>query len=475
MKIYNTYSKKDEEFSLEGNIVRMYNCGPTVYDYAHIGNFRSFLLADLLRRYFEYKGYTVKQVMNFTDVGHMTLDDLDPTQAQQQKNVDKMALAAQKTGIQDPRQLADRFIEAFLEDSKTLRCLEPMKRPRASEHVNEMIEIISKLIEKGHAYEVDGFVYFAENSFPDYGRLSGNTSQDLIAGHRVEVDPRKKNPTDFSLWKHGEKHIMKWPSPWGMGFPGWHIECSAMAMKYLGETLDIHTGGEDNIFPHHEAEIAQSECCTGKTFSRYWVHARHLLVDGTKMSKSKGNFFTVRELINKGYRGEEIRYALISTHYKQKMNFTTGLGADATREDYAALTKIQALEEARAALKRIGDFIDCMSDVQNSGESSSEFTALHARTCKGFNSEMDDNLNVAGALGMIFQFIREVNAMNQAGTLVSADARRAVETIKDFDQVLSVLPEGQEEVPQEVWDLTAQRKQARQDKNYAELMRSVIR
>lgn len=459
MKIYNSYSKKLEEFTVKNNIVRMYNCGPTVYDYAHLGNFRSFLFADLVRRYLEFKGYDVKQVMNFTDVGHMTQDDLEP--GRQGSNLDKMALAAKKTGISDPTELADKFIDAFLEDAKTLCLLDPMERPRASEHIPEMIAIIEKLIKNGNAYEVDGFVYFDENSFDDYGKLSGNTVENLVEGQRVEVDPRKKNPADFTLWKSDDNHIMKWPSPWGVGFPGWHIECSAMAMKYLGETLDIHTGGEDNIFPHHEAEIAQSECATHKEFCRYWLHARHLLVDNTKMSKSKGNFFTVRELLKKGYTGSEIRYALLSAHYRQNMNFVTGV----CDGNYENLQKIEALEEAKLNIRRINDFLYSMNQVDAKKAYS---IAEHAKNAiDGFTASMDDDFNISGALSAMYQFIRIVNKLRDESKLGVEDAQTAIETIKKIDTVLGVLEEKIEEIPKEVLELAQERQNARLNKNFA--------
>lgn len=458
MKFYNSYSKKLEEFTVENNTVRMYNCGPTVYDYAHLGNFRSFLFADLIRRYLEFKGYEVKQVMNFTDVGHMTQDDLEP--AREGSNQDKMALAAQRTGITDPRELADKYIDCFMEDSKTLNVLEPWQRPRASDHVQEMVEIIEKLIANGNAYEVDGFVYFDQSSFPNYGKLSGNTVEDLVEGKRVEVDTRKKNATDFALWKCDDKHIMKWPSPWSTGFPGWHIECSAMAMKYLGETLDIHTGGEDNIFPHHEAEIAQSECATHKTFARYWLHARHLLVDGGKMSKSKGNFFTVRQLLDKGYSGSEIRYALISTHYRQNMNFTTGVKDG----DYSQLQKIEALEEAKTNIRRIKDFVAAMEQIEKDHNTNIE--NLATKTVENFTAAMDDDLNISGALSAVYQFIREVNKLRDQQQLGCNDAKCAIETIKKLDGVLGVLCDEEQQISAEILQLVKERDEARLNKNF---------
>ncbi|WP_372365899.1 cysteine--tRNA ligase [Candidatus Uabimicrobium sp. HlEnr_7] len=458
MKVYNSYSKKLEEFTVENNTVRMYNCGPTVYDYAHLGNFRSFLFADLIRRYLEFKGYEVKQVMNFTDVGHMSQDDLEPSR--EGENLDKMALAAKRTGITDPQALADKYIDCFMEDSKILNALEPWKRPRASEHVAEMVEIIKTLVANGNAYEVDGFVYFDQSSFESYGKLSGNSVEDLVEGQRVEIDKRKKSAADFALWKCDDKHIMKWPSPWSTGFPGWHIECSAMAMKYLGETLDIHTGGEDNIFPHHEAEIAQSECATHKTFARYWLHARHLLVDGGKMSKSKGNFFTVRELIAKGYSGSEIRYALISTHYRQNMNFTTGVKDG----NYQNIEKIEALEEAKTNIRRMKDFIAAMEQIESTCKQG--INSLIEKTLADFSAAMDDDLNISGGLSAMYQFIREVNKLRDKEQLGREDAQQAIDTIKKIDSVLGVLCDEEQQVSEDILQLVKERDEARLNKNF---------
>ena len=293
LTLYNTFSKALEPFQpLKPGEVKMYNCGPTVYDYAHIGNFRSYVFADLLRRYLEYRGLAVWQVMNITDVGHMVADA--------EEGEDKVEASA-KEQKKTPWEIAQFYTEAFLEDAKRLGFKEPMKRPKATEHVAEMVGMVKTLLEKGYAYESSGSVYFDVRKFKRYGKLSGNTLRRLKAGARKEPAPGKRYPLDFALWIKKPGHLMQWDSPWGKGYPGWHIECSAMAMRYLGERIDIHTGGEDNIFPHHEAEIAQSEGATGRKFASYWLHVRHLLVNGEKMSKSLGNFFTLRDLLAKGH------------------------------------------------------------------------------------------------------------------------------------------------------------------------------
>ena len=348
LKLYNSLSRELETFEpldKTGRNVSFYTCGPTVYDYAHIGNFRSFLNADVLRRTLETIGYQVKQVMNITDVGHMT-EDLSADGGGQ----DKMEVASSRLeeakksgslpkGIEidpgKPLEVASFYADAFLEDAKMLGLKivldfesNPTLMPRPTAYIKEMISMVQKLIEKGNAYVAsDGVVYFDINSFPAYGELSGNTLQALRSGEGGRVDMQtqeiKRNPADFMLWKPDKSHLMRWPSPWGEGYPGWHLECSAMALAILGEVIDIHSGGEDNIFPHHECEIAQT-CCTtdSPSFANYWFHTRFLLVDGGKMSKSKGNFYTLRDLLEKGVSPAALRLELIKTHYRSNANFT---------------------------------------------------------------------------------------------------------------------------------------------------------
>jgi len=437
LKFYNTLSRLKQEFvPIEPGVVRMYNCGPTVYSYAHIGNFRAFIFADLLRRYFKYKGFKVVQVMNITDVGHMTTDA--------DEGEDKMAKAA-RIEKKDPWQIARQYEESFFEDLDALGIERVEQYPRATEHIPEMIELVEMLIKNGHAYEVNGNVYFEIETFPPYGRLSNNPLHRLQAGARVELNPEKRNPLDFALWKNNPKHIMKWKSPWSEGYPGWHLECSAMSRKYLGDTFDIHTGGEDGVFPHHESEIAQSEGATGKKFVNYWLHVRFLLVEGKKMAKSEGNFFTVRDMLEKGYDGLALRYALMSTHYRQPLNFT-----------------FDGLEASKSAIERLNTFKRLMSEVTEGG-GDPEVDKILTDTQAGFEKEMDDDMNIAGALAVIFDMVRDVNRLNPS----MEQAKKAVALIDKFDSVLGVLPEAESEMPQEILDLANERMQARKNKDFA--------
>ena len=423
IRLYNALSRSVEPFEpIEPGKVRMYNCGPTVYDYAHIGNFRAFVFADLLRRFFEFAGYDVTQVMNITDVGHMTEDQLADGGGQ-----DKMELAAdrlkraKKQGAADvddpgdPYQVAGYFAQAFIDDARALRLKiadDPANQmPHATAYVPQMIDMVKTLVDKGHAYATeDGAVYYDVQSFPQYGRLSGNTLDKLQSGAGGRVDdanPDKRNAADFALWKSDEAHLMKWDSPWTKhGFPGWHIECSAMARKHLGDTLDIHTGGEDNIFPHHECEIAQSRCATGaERFARHWFHARFLLVEGEKMSKSKGNFYTVRDLFAKGVDPAVLRYELLKTHYRSNMNFT-----------------MKGLEDSAKAVAKLRSFIsDSTGDSGGAaGDSDVERAVLGA---------LADDLNISGALGVIFKWLNET-------TEPTADD---IAALRRIDGVLGVL------------------------------------
>jgi cysteinyl-tRNA synthetase len=318
MRFYDTMTRTVDEFvPLEPGKVRMYSCGPTVYRYAHIGNLRTFITADLLRRVLEFEGNEVRQVCNITDVGHMTDEVTD-------EGVDRMLLGSEDEGL-TPEEIAEKYTKAYIDDTAAMNIQEPAVRPKATEHIAEMIDMIQTLIEKGHAYEVDGMVYFDVDSFPAYGRLSKNTRDALKAGHRSETvaDPRRKNHYDFTLWRAaGDRRLMKWDSPWGPGFPGWHIECSAMSLKHLGERFDIHTGGSDNIFPHHEDEIAQSEGALGHEVVGRWLHGHHLLADGRKMSKSSKNFYTVADLRERGFDPLSFRYLVLQSRYRGQMNFT---------------------------------------------------------------------------------------------------------------------------------------------------------
>jgi cysteinyl-tRNA synthetase len=414
IRLYNTLTRQKEEFvPLVPGVVSMYHCGPTVYDNATIGNHRSFLFADVLRRYFEASGYQVRQVMNLTDVGHYTVDDvLD------EGGVDKMAAAAEREK-KDPWQVASDYIAAFMEDLEFLGVRKADVYPRATKHIAEMIDMVEALLKKRHAYVAGGQVYFDISSFPKYGALSGNTLDALEAGARVDVIEEKRHPHDFALWKKDPKHIMQWDSPWGRGFPGWHIECSAMARRYLGVTLDIHTGGEDNLFPHHECEIAQSESANGETFVKLWMHPRHLLANGEKMSKSKGNYYTVPDLRERGYGRRAIRYALIQTHYRQQQNFT-----------------MEVLDAAAKSVDRINEFVRRL-EGEKKAPKRPEIAEAVARSETAFTEAMDDDLNVSEALASVFELMTAVNKAGPPFSVKDAELVRA--RMEEVDDVLGIL------------------------------------
>jgi len=445
LKLYNTLTKRKEIFKpLKKGIVTMYNCGLTVYDYAHIGNLRAYTFVDILRRHLEYKGFTVKQVMNFTDVGHM-FEDVDVGE-------DKVEVAA-KRERKDPWSIAEFYIKVFLEDSKTMNFEEPMVRPKATDHIQEMIELTQKLIKKDYAYVVNGSVYFDVAKFKDYGKLSGNTLEKLKlgAGGRVEFNPDKRNQFDFALWINDPKHVMNWKSPWcEKGYPGWHIECSVMAMKYLGETIDIHTGGVDNLFPHHENEIAQSEAATGKKFVNYWLHNEHLLVEERRMGKSLGNFYTLRDLTAKGYDPKAVRYLLLSTHYRQQLNFT-----------------FKGLESAKNAVDRLTNFMYRLKDAGGSG-SGQKITRLISDVNKRFEEAMDDDLNISVALATLFDFVRGVNKLLDDNMLSKEEAKEVYKLMMKFDKVLGVIGEikREEKLPEEAEELILKREEARKAKDW---------
>jgi cysteinyl-tRNA synthetase len=444
--LYNTLTKRLEPFApREPGVVRMYNCGPTVYSDPHIGNFRAFLFADVLRRALELLGFRVEQVMNLTDVGHLTQDDIEAGE-------DKIEAAARRERRR-PEEIADHYAAEFFAIARLLNLRPALKNPKAREHIPEMLALIRTLVERGYAYVVNGNVYYDVTRFPAYGRLSGNSLEELQAGARIEVNPEKRNHLDFALWKQDPRHLMQWDSPWGRGFPGWHIECSAMSMKYLGETLDIHTGGEDNIFPHHDCEIAQSEAATGKPFARCWLHTRHLLVDGRKMSKSLGNFHTVRDVLARGYDPRVLRFALVRAHYRQPLNFTWD-GMDAAREALGRLRDFQRAVAAAAA--PVG---------APAGGDAAALDAPLAQAETGFREALEDDLNVSRALAALFDF---VTAANRLGALSPAAARRAADFLGRADAVLGVLGEGESELDAESQSLLAKREEARKRRDYAE-------
>ena len=442
IRFYNTYSKQIEDFEpVEAGKVKMYSCGPTVYSHPHIGNFRSFLTADLLKRFLEFKGYAVTHIMNITDVGHL-LDDADD-------GADKLEEAARKEK-KDPLEIAAFYIASFKTASRMLNMKPADNYPRATEHIDEMIQMILTLIEKGHAYVVGHNVYYDVTTFKNYGKLSGNTLDELNAGARIEVNSEKRHPQDFALWKHDPRHIQQWDSPWGRGFPGWHIECSAMSTKYLGEQFDFHTGGEDNIFPHHECEIAQSEGATGKKWVKYWMHARFLMFDGEKMSKSKGNLYTIQELVEKGFKKNAIRYALISSHYRQNYNFT-----------------FDGLKAAEQAIDKINQCVFAVKEKAKNHPAATVRDAVRAFTEKAINDfgdALSDDLNISKALAAVFELVRQANKLDNP---TAAEAQAIIEAIQEIDSVLGVLETSTESVPTEILEMAAQRKQAKLAKDWA--------
>ncbi len=436
--LYNSLTKQLEDFKpLNKGYVTMYNCGPTVYDYIHVGNLRSFLMADLLRRYLEFSGYQVKQAMNITDLGHFTNDS--------EAGQDKIELKAQEQG-KTPQEIAEFYTQAFFKDIQTLGLLPAHHYPKATDHIPEMIVLIQKLLEQGFAYEVNGSIYFSIDRFPAYGRLSGNKMSDLQAGARVEVRAEKRNPLDFALWIHDPKHLMQWDSPWGRGYPYWHLECSAMSMKYLGETIDIHTGGEDNKFPHHECEIAQSEGATGKPFVRTWLHVKHLLVNGQKMAKSLGNFYTLQDILDKGFDARAVRLALLGAHYRETLNFS--------------------FESVKAAQVVIARWDEAFEKISKFKYQSSNVDVLIKDTKEHFMAALDDDLNISKALAVINEFVGAINT-----SLARLDLVRAKQLLHAMvtDVVgIELKVKRVEEVPHDVGELLKAREEARKQKNWVE-------
>lgn len=433
LKLFNTLKRAVEDFAPAGKPVGMYCCGPTVYDFGHIGNFRTFVFSDLVRRYLEFRGFAVRHVMNITDVEDKIIARVREA---------KVAL----------REYTGKFEAAFLEDLKTLNCLQPHESPRATDHIPEMIRIIEKLIERGIAYQAaDGSVYFSIAKYQGcgcrYGQLVRLDFEQMRAGERVRSDEYTKDSiADFALWKRRvpEDGAVFWPSPWGEGRPGWHIECSAMSMKILGHSFDLHLGGEDLIFPHHEDEIAQSEGATGQPFVKYWLHGAHLLVEGKKMSKSLGNFFTIRDLLNKGYSRREIRFLLLKGHYRETFNFT-----------------LEGLEEARSALARLDE---CLAKLQEiaAGQTAPPDAALLQR----FTEAMDEDLNVSGGWGVLFEWVRDVNRLLAAGQVAPAQAAAGLAAWQKIDSVFGVGRKEESEAPPEIVKLLDDRQAARKTKDF---------
>ncbi len=435
MRFYNTLTREIDEFEpLTPGQVRMYTCGPTVYDYAHIGNFRAYVFEDILRRHLKSRGFEVIQVMNLTDVDDKTI----------------RGAKAQNLTLDE---YTGRYKEAFFEDLDRLNIERAEYYPSATGHVDAMIGIIKQLLEKGCAYvSGDGSVYFDVSRFEDYGKLAHLDFSGLRAGARVAQDEYdKESVADFALWKawSEEDGDVKWESPWGEGRPGWHIECSAMSSKYLGDSFDIHTGGVDNIFPHHENEIAQSECATGKQFVRYWLHCGYLVVEGKKMSKSEGNFYTLRQVMEKGYTGAEVRYVLLSGHYRQQLNFT-----------------FDTCDAARAALKRIEEFRGALTEIAGAGEEpEGSFPQWAEKGLNGFRKALDDDLNMPEALSSLFEMIRSGNKALASGNTDPAEAASALSALKAIDSILGVMG-NEEETPGEVADMVVKREEARANRDF---------
>jgi cysteinyl-tRNA synthetase len=405
LRFHNTLTQSVQPFQpLEGNLVRMYTCGPTVYDYAHIGNFRTFVFYDLMRRWLRASGYTLDHVMNITDV-----DD----------KIIRNAVAQGKS----LEEYTNIYTDAFLADCATLRLERPERLARATAHIGEMATAIHKLEDEGHTYRSDGSIYFRIGTFPHYGKLSHNDFSGMVAGARVDVDEYEKSDArDFALWKAPKEGEVAWDTEVGRGRPGWHIECSVMAIQYLGATLDIHAGGVDLIFPHHENEIAQSESLTGKEFARFWIHSEFLLVDGQKMSKSLGNFYTLRDLFDRGFTPESVRYLLASVPYRKGLNFT-----------------FDGLTSARTAIDRLRNFKLRLETAKLSEGTDPAIAAHAAKALAEFNASMDDDLNSAEALGAVFEFLRDANTALDTGGFKAGNLESAQALLARFDLVFDVL------------------------------------
>jgi cysteinyl-tRNA synthetase len=435
LRLTNTLGGKLEAFEpLDDRHVRMYTCGLTVYNRGHIGNFRTFVAQDVLRRYLKYKGYRVTQVMNFTDVDDKTIE------------------GAAKAGM-GLREYTQKFIDYFFEDCATLNIERVEHYPRATdpEYIDAMVELVRKLEERGHTYRSDGSIYFKVDSFPAYGKLSRIDVAGMKAGARVDSDEyEKENVRDFVLWKGAKEDEPSWDTAIGRGRPGWHLECSAMGMKLLGETFDLHSGGVDLVFPHHENEIAQSEGASGKPFVRHWMHCEFLLVEGEKMSKSKGNQFTVKELVDEGYSPMGIRYLLLSVYYRQQLNFTR-----------------EGIRQAETAIRRVDDFLDRLSEVRREGGASEESREAASRALTRFEEAMDQDLNTSAAHAALFDLVKEGNTALSSSSMTKGDARAFKEAIERMNQVFAVFGKGEKlSLDEEVESLIEERIQARARRDF---------
>lgn len=437
MKIYNTLNRKIEEFKpINPGKVMMYACGPTVYNYIHIGNARPIIVFDCFRRYLEYRGYKVTFVQNFTDI-----DDKIIQKANEENST-----------VHD---IAEKYITEYKIDAKGLGVNSPSINPKVTESIQLIIDIVDKLIKNGHAYEINGDVYFSTSSFSEYGKLSHMPLDQLDAGKRVEVNSIKRDPMDFAIWKAAKPGEMSWESPWGNGRPGWHIECSAMAINYLAPTIDIHCGGQDLIFPHHENEIAQSECATNVSFANYWMHNGYINVDNKKMSKSKGNFFTVRDVAEK-YGYEPIRYMMLQAHYRTPINYN-----------------VDIIEQCKASLVRIATFNDnlkFMIEKSNPGNVLDKDKENIWSYRDKFIKVMDDDFNTADGISVIFEFIRDMNNYVSGTVHTSKDHLLLIKNLFDeLTQILGIVPikDDEDKIPKEVTELFEKRKKARKEKDFA--------
>lgn len=433
MKLYNTLTRKKDEFMpMDGRTVSIYSCGPTVYNFAHIGNLRTYVFMDILRRVLRRNGFGLNHIMNITDVGHLVSDG--------DEGEDKMAKAAKQQN-KSPWEIADFFTEVFFKDIQALNIEKPEGTPKATDHIKEMITFVEGLLEKGFAYETSDGIYFDIQKFPEYGKLSRLDLEEQIAGARVEVNEEKRHPADFALWKKAPKeHIMQWPSPWGMGYPGWHIECSAMGRKYLGDTFDIHTGGVDHIPVHHENEIAQSEALLGKPAVKCWMHGEFMMVNNGKMSKSLGNTYTVKNLEEKGFNPLAFRYFCLNAHYRNKLNFTW-----------------EAMESAQVSYDRLLE-----EALKQKGGTDEVEPSMLAEYKADFEEAVNDDLNIPKALGVVWSLLR-----------CGKKSRRIFDLIVDLDDILGLdlskveqKKRDGEELDSEVRALIDQRQQARKEKNW---------
>ena len=437
MKFYNTINRKKEDFKpIKDGEVKLYTCGPTVYNYAHIGNFRAYIFEDLLRRSLEFSGYNVYQVMNITDIDDKTI---------RRSIEDKVSL----------NDLTDKYTDAFFEDLDKLNILKAHEYPRATKFVKEIIEMIETLEKKGYAYKVDdGSVFFRVSKFSEYGRLANLNPDEMKVGGRVDNDEYEKEEIrDFALWKgyKQEDGPVSWDSPWGKGRPGWHIECSAMSTHYLGSSFDIHCGGVDNIFPHHENEIAQSKCALDDKFVNYWLHNEHLLVDSQKMSKSLGNFFTIRDILDKGYKPEALRYVLISSHYRQKLNFT-----------------LNRLDDAQKAINKLRELNRRLNNVNSEGEGdSSKIEEINNLVIEQFRLSLEDDLNISEALGALYKWVNKVFVLLDSNNINKIESKACIEVLLRIDLVLGVV-DSKSDLSPEMKKLICDRELARKNKDWQE-------